>query len=248
MNYRASQFLLPTSLLLALAVSACGKSEDDDTGAASEASTGTATTATTTAPGTTGADSSGGPLTTTEPVTTTTPTTGETGEPATSTGPDETTDAPAEGCDGYCATIETNCAGQFAQYGTPQMCQGACAAFAPGTPGATDGNSLACRTYHAGAAAMADDVHCGHAGPGGDTACGSNCEGFCAIADKYCPDAWPDNDACIVACTGFSATEIYDASDVAGDTFACRLYHATAATVDPAVHCAHIKGDSPVCK
>lgn len=194
--------------------------------------------------------------------TTTAPTTGDTadlsssGDPSaasssTTSGQDSSsgddTSAPVD-CQSYCDLVMLNCAGDFSQYGSDQTCETSCAAFAPGSPGDTSGNSLACRHYHAGAAAMANDVHCGHAGPGGDMACGSNCEGFCAIAGKYCPDAWPDNDACIVACSGFATDEVYDANDVSGDTFACRLYHVTAASLDPATHCAHITGDSPTCK
>lgn len=151
-------------------------------------------------------------------------------------------------CDAYCDLIGLNCDGDFTQYGSRDTCMTSCAAFAPGSPGDMSGNSLACRHYHAGLAAMANDVHCTHAGPGGDMACGSNCEGFCAIAGKYCPEAWADHDACIVACATFPTDEVYDANDVGGNTFACRLYHVTAASLDPMVHCAHIKGDSATCQ
>lgn len=151
-------------------------------------------------------------------------------------------------CDAYCDLIGLNCDGDFTQYGSRETCMTSCAAFAPGSPGDMSGNSLACRHYHAGLAAMANDVHCTHAGPGGDTACGSNCEGFCAIAGRYCPEAWADTAACIAACVTFPADEHYDANDVSGNSFACRLYHVTAASLDPVVHCAHIKGDSPTCQ
>ena len=246
MHHRAPRNLLPALLLLTLAASGCGNSDGDDTGAASESS-GATTMAMTAAASTGNADTS--TTAATESVTsssTTTPDTGDTTLEPTDTG-SESTGAPAEGCDSYCATITMNCGGEFTQYGSPEMCQGACAAFPPGVPGEMANNTLACRSYHAEAAAMANDVHCTHAGPGGDGACGSNCEGFCGIAGKYCPEAWADTDACLTACAGFNTAERYDASDIAGDTFACRLYHLTAATIDPATHCGHIKGDSPVC-
>ena len=151
-------------------------------------------------------------------------------------------------CDAYCDRIGLNCTGDFTQYGSRETCMTSCAAFAPGSPGDMSGNNLACRHYHAGLAAMVNDVHCTHAGPGGDTACGSNCEGFCAIAGRYCPEAWADTAACIAACVTFPADEHYDANDVSGNSFACRLYHVTAASLDPTTHCSHIKGDSPTCK
>ena len=229
--------LIPASILLAL-TGGCFKNDGGDTtGDDSDATLGSTSAA---------ASTSGAAGTTGDATTATAEPTGSTSTDPTTGG--ATTGAPVEGCEGYCDLIETHCGGPFTQYGSPDMCLGACAAFAPGTPGETSGNTLACRTYHAGVAADADDTHCTHAGPGGDMACGSNCEGFCAIAGKACPDAWPDNDACIVACTGFDAAEPYDASDIGGNTLACRLYHLTAATIDPMTHCAHIKGDSAPCK
>ena len=233
------------ALIALVLVSAC-KSEggDDSTGQAT-----TELTAGSTAPGSTGPTTSTGDDTTGMP-TTGTPTTSTTADDTT-TLPGETveptTGEPAAGCAGYCDTITTNCAGDFTQYGTREMCEATCATFAPGVEGDMMGNSLACRTYHAGAAAMANDVHCTHAGPGGDMACGANCEGFCAIAVAACPDAWPDLAACAMACGTFDPVEKYDATDVAGNTFACRMYHLTAATIDPVTHCAHIKGDSVPC-
>ncbi len=228
-----------------LLLGGCSKNDGDtSSGGASESSGGTS--ATTTAAPTTG--DTGGPSSSGDPsAASSTSMTGETSSTAaTSTTGDDT--GAAVDCDSYCDLVMLNCAGDFSQYGSPETCKTSCAAFAPGSPGDMSGNSLACRHYHAGLAAMANDVHCGHAGPGGDMACGSNCEGFCAIAGQYCPDAWPDNDACIAACSGFATDEVYDANDVAGDTFACRLYHATAASLDPATHCGHITGDSPTCK
>lgn len=246
MHRRSPRVLIPASLLLALTAGGCFKNDDGDTGGDdSDATLGSSSAAASTG----GAAGTGDDTTaaTAEPTGTssTDPTTAPTTDPTTG---GETTGPPAEGCEGYCTLIETNCGGPFTQYGSPDMCLGACAAFAAGTPGETSGNTLACRTYHAGVAAGANDIHCTHAGPGGDMACGSNCEGFCAVAGNACPDAWPDNDACIVACTGFDATEPYDASDIGGNTLACRLYHLTAATIDPTTHCAHIKGDSAPCQ
>ena len=61
------------------------------------------------------------------------------------------------------------------------------------------------------------------------------------------PNAFADHATCLSTCAGFSTAEKYDASDIDGDTFACRLYHLTAASTNPDLHCAHIGAVSPVC-
>ena len=151
-------------------------------------------------------------------------------------------------CAAYCDAIQTNCTGDVAQYASADTCLAACAAFPAGTAADTSGNTLGCRTYHAGAASAGPDVHCVHAGPGGAGACGDNCEGFCAIALDACPDVYADADACAADCANFTDDEPYDTSDTGGDTLACRLYHLSAATTTPDPHCGHIDIDSPPCQ
>src|SRR5262249_48685245 len=92
-------------------------------------------------------------------------------------------------CAAYCSSITANCTGANLQYSSMDSCMAVCPAFALGTASAQAGNSLGCRTYHAGAAAMNPGVHCGHAGPGGNSACGLNCEGFCTIVLHACTGA-----------------------------------------------------------
>ncbi|MBK6843237.1 MAG: hypothetical protein IPG88_13180 [Gemmatimonadetes bacterium] len=135
-------------------------------------------------------------------------------------------------CDAYCDRIGLNCAVSFTQYGSRETCADQLPAFAPGSPGDMSGNNLACRHYRRLARRDVERRSL-HAGPGGGLTCGSNCEGFCAIAGEYCPEAWADTGTCIVACATFPAEERYDANDVSGDSLACRLYHATAASLDP---------------
>ncbi len=85
-------------------------------------------------------------------------------------------------CANYCSIIEASCTGvspQAAadkQYASNAECLTACAAFTPGTPGATTGNTLACRIYHATVAGSAPqpgnaDTHCAHAGKTPTAAC-----------------------------------------------------------------------------
>lgn len=156
--------------------------------------------------------------------------------------------APTPTCAAYCDSIQTNCTGAVAQYTGEDTCLAACAAFPVGTGADMAGNTLGCRTYHAGAAAAAADVHCVHAGPGGAGACGTNCEGFCAIALDACPAAYANAAECATDCALFTDTEDFDTADTGGNSLACRLYHLSAATTTPAPHCTHIESVSPTCQ
>lgn len=153
-------------------------------------------------------------------------------------------------CAGYCGAVTTACTGPNAQYSGMDTCMGSCKAFATGTADDTAGNTLGCRIYHASVAAKdapSAAMHCTHAGPGGADICGGNCEGFCTVALDACPTTYADAAACESACAAFDMTEPYDAGDVAGDTFACRLYHLTVATTLPDAHCPHIQPTSATC-
>lgn len=209
--------------MVALSVGSVGCGDDDESGSggATAASTTSASTSdATTATGTGGATSS------------------------TSTGGSD------PDCQTYCDTIMANCTGENAQYASAESCMGACAAFDVGTAADTSGNTVGCRSYHAGAAEADAATHCVHAGPGGAGACGTNCEGFCAIAASACTDAnqqFADDAACMTACMAFDDSEPYDASDAAGATLACHLYHLTVAATDAAsadTHCGHIIEDA----
>jgi hypothetical protein len=154
-------------------------------------------------------------------------------------------------CADYCAAIATNGTGAVEQYTDEATCLAACAAYDVGTIDDMSGNTLGCRQYHAGAAATNATLHCPHAGPGGNDACGSNCEGFCTLQAATCTGAneqYADIAECMTECAGFDQTEPYDTSDTAGDTFACRLYHLTAAIANPGLHCPHIVEASAQCQ
>lgn len=177
---------------------------------------------------------------------------GEGTEPVTASDPssgasDPTEQATALDCKSYCATITANCTSANAQYASLQQCQTTCDAFAMGDEADREGNTLGCRVYHVDAAKGDPAMHCTHAGPGGAGQCGSNCEGFCTIAAHACPGSYADDAACMSACADFSDAEPFDASDLAGDTLACRLYHLTVATEAPDIHCPHILPKSSTC-
>jgi len=151
-------------------------------------------------------------------------------------------------CATYCERITANCTGALAQYTNVQLCEATCGNFDVGEQSDVEGDTLGCRLYHAGAAKDDPATHCTHAGPGGNGQCGANCQGFCTIAVRACPAVYSDEAACESTCAGFSDAESYDASDVSGDTLACRLYHLTVATVYAADHCPHIAAVSETCK
>ena len=154
-------------------------------------------------------------------------------------------------CATYCATIGTNCTGENAQYGTPAACMATCDTWMVGTSDDMMGNTLGCRTYHAGAAAGSPTVHCRHAGPGGDGFCGQNCEGFCTLVLGVCTggnEVYADNAECMTACARFDPDPPYSAEVQGGDSFACRLYHATVASTLPDDHCSHTAEVSLPCQ
>jgi hypothetical protein len=154
-------------------------------------------------------------------------------------------------CDNYCTLIMGNCLNANAQYSSKESCMGACSAFEMGAGTDKMGNTLGCRIYHADAAQGNPVTHCTHAGPGGDGQCGTNCDGFCAIVTDKCSTEYPAVDECLQTCATFMVAGNYDASDAAGDTFECRLYHATVAATDATTamaHCGHTVEQSMPCQ
>lgn len=175
-------------------------------------------------------------------------------------------------CSSYCAEIQANCTGTNAQYPDLAHCMATCGSFAVGTSTVNDtsGNSLGCRIYHAGAPAkMNAATHCVHAGPGGDaitasapSVCsgGDICTSFCALEIKACgsldePLPGDPRDStnnhlfqyqnmaeCLSLCADFDKKHDYSIA-AAGDSLACRFYHATNAAIavmpNAMTHCAH---------
>ncbi len=165
------------------------------------------------------------------------------------TGLGECTSGPT--CTDYCAAVMSACTGGNAQYFSQQACLESCSSLPDGLASDTGGNTVGCRTYHAGVAMGAPAAHCPHAGPGGAGVCGADCEGFCAIALGACTggnQVYASLAACLSECGNFPTSPPYNASVTSGDSFACRMYHLTAASVDPAGHCSHIPEASPTCQ
>ena len=159
-------------------------------------------------------------------------------------------DAPDPTCAAYCALVTTSCTGDNAQYTDEASCVDYCDTWALlelGLATDTDGDTVGCRTYHAGVAAGGPDaaaIHCDHAGPSGGDVCGSWCEVYCDLAGTNCLDSdalYADDAACSAACAGFSATGA--TGDTDGDTVQCKIYHLGVAGSDwpasAAIHCPH---------
>lgn len=183
----------------------------------------------------------------------------DTGTPATDTGTPatDTGGGGALSCADYCAAIVASCTGANRQYGLSDAtqavsCMTACTSFgwAEGTSGDMSGDTLACRTYHALAAAGSDAnhaLHCPHAGPLGGGVCGASaCADFCAADQHVCPSAYASASDCMTACTGFSdATTVTSPTTGSGNTLSCRTYHLSAAAGPGGAtsHCPHTAAD-----
>lgn len=82
------------------------------------------------------------------------------------------TAADAPTCADYCDTYFDSCTDDLNVYVDMDDCLAQCAPWYPGTVGDVAGNTIGCRTYHAGAPAVGDpDLHCPHAAPGGADVC-----------------------------------------------------------------------------
>jgi hypothetical protein len=146
-------------------------------------------------------------------------------------------------CATYCTDIAANCTGDtLAQFG-PAGCAETCDSWDEGVY-MVAGNTLGCHQYHAGAAEGDPGVHCIHAGPTGGGVCGTDvCAAFCDLVEAACgtfdPLPYADNAECLSECAKFTPGD-YVGPASAGDSLACRFYHATAATAAPTPHCGHV--------
>ena len=159
-------------------------------------------------------------------------------------------DGGAVNCTAYCAAVMGTCTGFYKQYLDTPECMTACALLPPGKFGDTSGNTVGCRTTHAGLAATGGlNPHCWHAGPFGYGACGNECEGFCTLATSFCspdggfdggPAAYASVGDCMTSCAGYRKIDDPDgggtgalgvdggynaAGPTSGNTLDCREWH-----------------------
>jgi hypothetical protein len=149
------------------------------------------------------------------------------------------------------------CTGENLQYRDRNQCMTICEKFEQGSIGETGGNTVACRLKYVGDARYGAGTelaaYCRRAGPGGDGACGNNCDGFCRIMMDVCTERtagvyhFETETECLDACENLpSGAHGYEASGafIADEnTVQCRLFHVTsAAMLDPGEHCEHCMG------
>jgi hypothetical protein len=155
-------------------------------------------------------------------------------------------------CERYCQVVMAACAEEpdgtsFQQYDSKLTCLRQCEMLEPGEPGAESGNSVECRLT---SARVAQDFSgerstaCTGAGPGGDGACGENCESYCRLMAQQCPGLI-EPDACIAECAKVPDAGGFNIDIVTGNSIQCRFYHLQAAVVSPTNHCPHAAGAYP---
>ncbi len=155
-------------------------------------------------------------------------------------------------CESYCKTVTMHCTGTNAQYKDEAECVSYCKTLGKLPLGTADdkaGNTVGCRTYHAGAAGSDAALHCPHAGKSGGNACGTWVDNYCHLALANCTG---DNKlyADLAACTAASAAAKTDGkpNDASGATLQCSIYHLGVAGTDAAAakdHCPHGKIPAP---
>ncbi|HEU5055646.1 MAG TPA: hypothetical protein VFU21_03950 [Kofleriaceae bacterium] len=173
--------------------------------------------------------------------------------PAEDAAPDDRADAgsgvdagPSATCEEYCTVLTDACQDSFRQYRDLETCLASCALFPPGQAGDESGDSVACRAHHAELSLAEPDPHCYHAGPSGDGVCGDPCDGYCDLMVPTCQQIYADDGECMAVCAGFPDPRPYTVHEDRVDTAACRLVHATRATVDDG-HCGSAGPDSSTC-
>jgi hypothetical protein len=164
-------------------------------------------------------------------------------------------------CKQYCDIEMAACAGEFAQYQSPQQCLDVCAALDPGTNEDETGNSVGCRRYHSFNASTGPATHCSHSGPTGDGHCGDhgkvedghtgNCESYCKLVATACPDEF-DNalgtaEKCMETCVTLAEAEPdshYSLASAENSTgLGCRVLHTVQAFADKAACASALGGD-----
>jgi hypothetical protein len=155
-------------------------------------------------------------------------------------------------CHEYCDLVMGACTGTNAVYTTKDICLGVCAQLDAGDGEDTQGNNISCRAYWADQATGEPTDNCLKAGPGGGGQCGSDCEAYCQLFPKVCPDdyAYKSTADCLTFCGALANQTTFDVvRDHGGDTIECRLVHTSSATLLPKDHCKHatISPEEPWC-
>jgi hypothetical protein len=155
-------------------------------------------------------------------------------------------------CEQYCDRVQTACVDAIRQYASREACLAVCALLEPGAAGVATGNTVRCRLARAQLAAGTGEpgMYCFSAGPGGAGICGDDCEGYCTLMTAKCQELGSYAE-CLSACGDVPDLSqppdnvTFSANIDDGDSLQCRLYHVSAATLDPDLHCTHAAGGAP---
>ena len=176
--------------------------------------------------------------------------------------PDVDPNATSAACEEYCALVEgeDNDGVCPQNYTTLDVCLGVCGKLPAGDPDEVGPeNTIACRMNAARAARNEDSEseragHCQAAGPGGNGACGTNCEAYCMLVERedVCGELNAQVPDCVEKCAAFGDSGTFDVGnspieelDHSGDTVQCRLVHVSTAAkkgvldADKQTHCPH---------
>lgn len=145
-------------------------------------------------------------------------------------------------CNEYCDKVMAFCTETHAVYPNRDQCMGVCRNLPQGdNQELVNENSVQCRIDIIDRSDEQDD--CRFVGPGGGDQCGSDCEAYCTLYPKVCPDDYKYGkfDNCLKNCEGLKdQKDRYNLKeDHEGDTVECRLVHTSSASVDPTSHCPH---------
>lgn len=148
-------------------------------------------------------------------------------------------------CNLLCATLEQNCKGVDAQYGSTAECLDTCSKYGKwplGTLGDSGGNTVGCRlTYalQAGKNPSSASGLCGAAGPTGNSVCGSWCDNYCHLWNTHClatlPNVYNSPATCLAKCGPVKNGGLIGATS--GNTVQCRLSQLMMAGKDPETYC-----------
>lgn len=151
--------------------------------------------------------------------------------------------ASAKLCDDYCGVVTDTCKDSLQVYPSEQVCKNVCKVL-PAGDSDKEGNTVECRNkvaVEANNAMEGLEESCPQAGPGGAGTCGDDCESYCYLYAKACPNDALDN--CKALCKGLTDKSTLDAVTVDhdGDSLQCRLVHVSNAQGDPKTHCKHAR-------
>lgn len=151
----------------------------------------------------------------------------------------------AAACEEYCDRVMTSCVGTTQIYTDLAECLAVCAAMPSGDPGATLGNSVACRLFWVNFPAFEANL-CADVGPVSNGRCGDSCDAYCALREAACAEEdglnpeFTQPGYCTMACgelRNLGAYSVLQTEGVAAydnaDTLQCRVGHLARVLANP---------------